>query len=63
MGELLSDGARMARLDVSDNPLGAIGHPESFRGLVLSSALIDGIAPALAAHVGIAVRDSPVEDH
>jgi len=58
VGELLSDGARMARLDVSDTALGAIGHPASLRGLVLSKAQIDDIAPALAAHLGIEVRDS-----
>lgn len=58
VGELLRDGARMARPDVADTALGAIGHPGSLRGLVLSSAQIDDIAPALAAHLGIAMRDS-----
>jgi uncharacterized protein YjbI with pentapeptide repeats len=58
VGELLSDGARMVRVDVSDTTLGAVGHPGSLRGLVLSSAQIDDIAPALAAHLGIEVHDS-----
>jgi uncharacterized protein YjbI with pentapeptide repeats len=61
VGELFSGGARMARVDVSDTALGAVGHPGSLRGLVLSSEQVDDIAPALAAHLGIKVRDSTEE--
>lgn len=61
VGELLSDGARMTRVDVSDTALGAVGHPGSLRGLVLAREQIDDIAPALAAHLGIDVRDSTEE--
>lgn len=57
IGELLTDHARMARVDLADTTLGSVGHPGSLRGLVLSRAQIDDIAPALAAHLGIESRD------
>ena len=53
VGELLTDEARMTHVDVSDTALGSVGHPGSLRGLALAEEQLVGIAPALAAHLGI----------
>jgi uncharacterized protein YjbI with pentapeptide repeats len=57
VGEVLTEDSRMTRVDLSDTALGAVGHPGSLRGLVLTRAQIDDIAPALASHLGIELKD------
>ena len=55
--ELLTDDARMKRVDVSRTDLHAVGHPGSLRGLVVSPAQMIDMAEALASHLGIVVSE------
>ncbi|MCB2411892.1 hypothetical protein LGT39_03395 [Demequina sp. TTPB684] len=57
VGEVLTEESRMTRVDLSNTTLGAVGHPGSLRGMMLSRPQIEDIAPALAAHLGIAAKD------